>query len=111
MADCLYDFARFLREQRQAVEPPAAIEHHLDALLAVWEIFGDLTVDHAVGLAEPEFWCLEEALKQYVTFLVIADHLRFPPDFLSGTSSGSLGGPLRAYIAENRWPFPQQLPH
>lgn len=62
-----------------------------------------------MGKAEQRL--IRELLGQYVMFLAIFNDMRFPVDFLDGSSGDTLGEPVLRYIAKRSWPFPQLLAH
>ncbi|MBL0576324.1 hypothetical protein JD491_01505 [Aeromonas caviae] len=65
-----------------------------------------LPIKEALELEPLKQSALYELFAQYIMFLAMNSDLKFPPDFLAGTSELVLGKPLLAYMQEHRWPFP-----
>lgn len=67
-------------------------------------------IKEAIELEPSKRSAFYELLTQYVMFLTMNSDLKFPPDFLAGTSEVALGKSLLAYMREHRWPYPQLVP-
>jgi hypothetical protein len=68
-----------------------------------------ITIKEALSASQENQRVLSELLTQYVMFFHLNKHLKYPPEFLNGTSETVLGVHLIRYMAEQRWPFPHLL--
>ncbi|MGL4206938.1 MAG: hypothetical protein ACRCRW_12580 [Aeromonadaceae bacterium] len=110
VASPLFNFAQLLFGNNSAPESPKTlISSDVQQWLFERLSHSDLPLKEAIELAMPKKMALYELLTQYIMFLTINSHLKFPHDFLVGTSEISLGKSLLSYINEHRWPFPQLL--
>jgi hypothetical protein len=69
----------------------------------------ELSVVRVHQLKDQHKALLRELLIQYTTFITLFNHLKFPPEFLEGSSDMKLGKNVLSYFCENKWPFPQSL--
>ena len=70
---------------------------------------GELSRDDVIGQSVGTRRVLRELLTQYITFMTMFPHLRFPPGFLLNSSPTSLGSDMTSYMLEHGWPYPQLL--
>lgn len=70
-----------------------------------------LTIKEAISLPIERKADMYELLSQYIIFLSLFEDLQFPDGFTADSSEIVLGRQVLSYMAEHRWPFPQQVAH
>ena len=107
VSEVLYNFSQCASIGTDIQDQPLSVEH-FPRVLTLLES-GKLTQNDYSAQPHPVQRVLCELLTQYIMFLTMNPHLRFPSGFLGQSSASSLGYQVTAYMAEHEWPFPQML--